>query len=385
MKAPRSTKLLVLALTATLAGCLDDSSSSNNDDRRTGQFTLTGVEGVSYQTQSQSGTTDEDGSFRYYPGETISFAVGDLPIIEDVPVAPFLTSMDFTAEQRERLSIGGTDDEGFTSHRVIEEQIASQEPIAVNIMRLLMTLDQDSNASADNNIEITQRTIDQINSYLAEHGDELDIDFSQPISEFAMAAGQPLTDSREVSDINRVLDSICFEEEGDPLCDPLPTQEEIDNATDEEREELVNKRQAIIDARRDLQDVEVVQVTDFLLEQAMLYKTQVERPFFLRPDAITLHPDDNSLYRIELNKAGSGFMLPKTGLEAEVEGEALVLHSFNAETATVEFFADGQDGDTGTVLVNFRVQGDDHDRYRWFRKNVRVCLSDDGRPCSTEG
>lgn len=45
---------------------------------RTGVFCISPVCGLDFETQSQRGRTDEQGSFSYLEGETVTFSVGDL-------------------------------------------------------------------------------------------------------------------------------------------------------------------------------------------------------------------------------------------------------------------------------------------------------------------
>lgn len=61
-----------------------------------------GIENVHYETRSQSSTTNGNGEFRYHPGETLTFRVGDLVLAENVPAAPFLSP--------ETLTVAASDD-----------------------------------------------------------------------------------------------------------------------------------------------------------------------------------------------------------------------------------------------------------------------------------
>ena len=44
---------------------------------RSGSFVDSPVQGLHYQTETQEGITDEDGTFFYMPGETVTFSIGD--------------------------------------------------------------------------------------------------------------------------------------------------------------------------------------------------------------------------------------------------------------------------------------------------------------------
>ena len=91
-----------------------------------------GIEGVEYQTETQSGVTDKDGRFRFLFGETVTFSIGRI-MIGDITltsgVSPILTIVDL---------VGGAANE--------------TDPTAINICRFLMTLDDDGNP--DNGITI---------------------------------------------------------------------------------------------------------------------------------------------------------------------------------------------------------------------------------------
>lgn len=94
----------------------------------TGMFLDSAVEGISYQTATQSGTTNALGQFSFQSGELITFSIGniDLPTI---PAELYITPL-----------------EVFETEDINDSQV-------VNLLRLLQSLDADGNAS--NGIEIT--------------------------------------------------------------------------------------------------------------------------------------------------------------------------------------------------------------------------------------
>ncbi len=72
-----------LLLSFSLAAC--NSSNSSNEattdpDLLTGKITGVSVEGLSYQTESQSGVTSADSTFTFKEGESVSFFIGDIAI-----------------------------------------------------------------------------------------------------------------------------------------------------------------------------------------------------------------------------------------------------------------------------------------------------------------
>ena len=141
----RATRLttmpLVCTFAMTLAGCFDGGggSSSKGPGTHTGTFVDSPVAGLRYQTDSQEGTTDEQGSFAYRGGETVAFHLGDLKLGE-AEGAEILTPLDLVAGAQEH-----TDD------------------AVTNIAVLLQTLDQDGNTS--NGITITPEIAEQVSVY----------------------------------------------------------------------------------------------------------------------------------------------------------------------------------------------------------------------------
>ncbi|ETN92094.1 hypothetical protein U062_01879 [Gammaproteobacteria bacterium MOLA455] len=99
-----------------LVSCGGGGSSSTPTS--TGVFIDSPVINIGYRTETQNGVTNSRGEFKYYPGETVTFFIGDLEfpsVLADERVTP--------------LDMADTDD---ISH-----------PMVVNIARLLQTLDKD--------------------------------------------------------------------------------------------------------------------------------------------------------------------------------------------------------------------------------------------------
>jgi len=97
------------------------SSSSGLGAVMTGTFVDSPVEGLEYQTETMAGITDIDGTFDYHEGETITFYFGGT-ILGETPVKPFLTPID-----------------------LVPGAIDETNPEVINIVRFLMTLDEDQN------------------------------------------------------------------------------------------------------------------------------------------------------------------------------------------------------------------------------------------------
>ncbi len=124
-------------------GCGGGSGGDSSDNTpnqatpTTGQFIDSPVQGLRYQTATQSGTTDELGTFQYLEGETIIFRLGTLELGQ-APGEETITPVD--------LVEGATD---------------SSNAAVVNICRLLQTLDDDGNP--DNGITITDKVQNLLN------------------------------------------------------------------------------------------------------------------------------------------------------------------------------------------------------------------------------
>lgn len=115
----------------------------------TGVLTDAVVSGVFYQTETQSGLTNDNGQYNYEAGETVTFSIGDTRL-GTVVAGPVITP----------LTLAGATD-------VTDQQVT-------NIVRLLMTLDVDGNP--DNGITITENTRDAANG--------VTIDFNVPTMDF---------------------------------------------------------------------------------------------------------------------------------------------------------------------------------------------------------
>lgn len=122
-------RVLVVALLSTVAGC---GSGNKDDDETTGVFLDSPVAGISYRTPSIAGVTDAAGTFRFVPGETVTFSVGGINL-PSTPAAPVVTPADIAGVAETEAAIMGS-------------------PTAVNILRFLQTLDEDGNP--DNGIVI---------------------------------------------------------------------------------------------------------------------------------------------------------------------------------------------------------------------------------------
>jgi hypothetical protein len=118
-----------------LAACGDGGSSSSGANTQNGVFIDSAVEGVTFTTATQSGTTDSAGTFSYLPGEIVSFYIGDI-LIGSAQGQAQLTPLEF---------VPGAVDE--------------TDPQVTNILRFIQSLDSDNNP--DNGITISSMTVTQ--------------------------------------------------------------------------------------------------------------------------------------------------------------------------------------------------------------------------------
>jgi hypothetical protein len=125
-------------------------NSSNGSTVIEGVFLDSAVEGLNYKTDTQTGITDNNGTFKYQENEVITFSIGSIDLGQTTGKT-IITPID--------LVEGATD---ANNNQVI------------NICRLLQTLDDDSNV--DNGITITEI----VNS--AAKG--ISIDFNADVNQF---------------------------------------------------------------------------------------------------------------------------------------------------------------------------------------------------------
>lgn len=130
---------LVLAASTIIGGCGGGGESSGStvetpapitpqNDIFTGMFIDTAVQGLNYETATQSGKTNEQGEFSYQNGEQVTFSIGSI-MFESVLSKAIITPLDI-----------------FNTDNI-------QTPSVVNMLRLLQTLDDDGDLT--NGIQIT--------------------------------------------------------------------------------------------------------------------------------------------------------------------------------------------------------------------------------------
>ncbi|ARU57112.1 MAG: hypothetical protein MI864_27380 [Pseudomonadales bacterium] len=368
------------ALPITLLLCLltsacSDSSNSSSPDLKTGRLTTSGVSGLTYRTATEEGQLNDAGEFTYRDGETISFWVGDLLLVEGVPAKDILTPLEFEGNARADLQIGGIEN-GLTTHKIPEVEITENNTTIRNLTRFLLVMNENLNDTGEQ-VVLTERNIEQFNVALQTVSDPIDF----TVSEDAFA----LNTETETSPINQVIEQICFFSEESRLCEEPPTPEEIANTESkfnedgseredldedfEYREDLQSLRDAIIESRRHLDDVNTDSIGNYLADQAENALNDIGSQFFLLDYAAELNEGDNETRIVELNSVELGFELD--GFEVVSLNEEIVrIADINMAERQFSYFSLGTSGQETTILINFKRTGD----YRWFRQNFRVII-----------
>ncbi len=123
----------------------------------TGHFFDAPVTGLDFHTPTHSGKTESGGAFDYIPGETVTFAIGDLTL-GTTPASHRITPLDLMGSDT-------TDDVGV-----------------INMARLLQSLDDDQDPKRG--ITITQRGIDALGEAMTEMSlTTLDFNDSQTVND----------------------------------------------------------------------------------------------------------------------------------------------------------------------------------------------------------
>ena len=367
--APLTRFLLPLSAAIALTGCFDSGGSSGSDDTRTGQIHFQGVGGLTYQTSSQSGKTNTRGEFRYYPGETLSVKVGNLPIAEGIPAREYVAFLEFQEDTRTALQTPGVDDEGLSSHQV-REQLLFENSTLMNLSRFLLALNWTENVDEDEGIDIRERVINQLNRALDNPNLPNTVNFNVSTSEF----------TAENSPANQILAEICFYPEDDPLCGQPPTQEEIDNATErpvdgeldpdiDYKEDLEALRERILQSVRNMDEFDNEQARNYLRRELAAITRALSRQYYLSPEDATHPAGDNGIKSVKVRKIRGDAQLAQLQAQSTRPTDVYI----NAESwqeAEVEYVVDGPKGGESEILVNFRPEG----TYRWVRKQIRILI-----------
>ena len=157
MKILPMNKMAVITCVAALTACGGGSDSSSDDNDSSTPTVLTGVfldspvAGMTYNTQTQTGTTNSDGEFNFIDGETIVFSIGQVEFPSGL-AGKTVTPIDLAADA--------------TTTEQKENEV-------INMLRLLQTLDADGNP--ENGITISDDAATAATQA---------VDFSVPTAEF---------------------------------------------------------------------------------------------------------------------------------------------------------------------------------------------------------
>lgn len=362
---------LTLIFMVALSGCFGGGGGSGGDDTTSGQLTPTGIKGIHYQTSSQTGMTDRQGTFRYYPGERLALRIGNFALYSDIPADSVVTPLEFMASQRDLLRTAGRTDEGLLSHRPVELQLIDNIEI-MNVTRFLLSLNWEQTTGDGKGVDIRERVVSQLSAALPDLTES--VDFSVSEADFVKEGTSP-------SPANQLLAGICFYADDNELCGEPPTLEEIDNAPEapedpddrdpdvDYKQDLENLRERIFNAIRTVDDVSPAEARDYLKRELDIASRAVANQYFLTASTATYPASDTGIKTIQIHKIGGEADIG--GLEAISTNDVnVIVHSFDRQSATVEYFIDGEGGEEGEILVNFRPS----DGYRWVKKQVRVII-----------
>jgi len=139
-----------IAVVLLLAGCDGGGGGNTGSSTNEGTFVDSVVEGLSYETASQFGTTDSNGTFEYQDEETVSFSIGDIVLGSGVG-AETMTPVELVS--------GATDE---------------TDPTVTNLCIFIISLDVDGDPS--NGIEIS--------SVIRDVATGVSLDFDQATADF---------------------------------------------------------------------------------------------------------------------------------------------------------------------------------------------------------
>ncbi len=136
---------LLLTLTACGGGGSDSATATATETVSTGVFIDSAVEGLQYETATQSGTTNSLGEYDYLAGETVTFSIGGI-VLGSTIAGPVVTPLS-----------------------LVPDATSTTNPVVTNIVRLLLSLDSDGDP--DNSITISSEVTTAAN--------DLAVDFSE--------------------------------------------------------------------------------------------------------------------------------------------------------------------------------------------------------------
>ena len=322
--------LIALTLTFALGACSNNDGSNDSDGSRIGHVLFTGVEGLRYQTASQSGSTGSRGEFRYYPGETVTFSVGSLILAQDIPAKDWITPIDFEPDEVAKIDAGEQVD-GLTTHAFLESAAAGEKRI-INKMRFLLTIDDDRDP--ENGIQIKSYVVDAINAF--DFATEGEIDWSANAED--TFGKDTLTDRVE----NKLINSICFPELPQTTCDDPEAGRIYTGA---------------------------VSASRLLKEQLQNITRSIGEDIFVDNEFYEIPEGDHDLRTVRLVMIREHRDLDDMEV-ISTDDSVVTVQNWDKNSQEATFFATGQKGQEATVILNLKLAND----YRWIKKNVRITI-----------
>jgi hypothetical protein len=121
--------LIILLIVISLCACreLGNNSDDNNKTVYQGHFVFGPAEGLEYECDDLSGTTDAEGLFEYYKGESVAFYIGDL-LLGSIVGKSRVTPLDFedeaTIDNISKLLLNADDDRNPNNGITISQNLA---------------------------------------------------------------------------------------------------------------------------------------------------------------------------------------------------------------------------------------------------------------------
>jgi hypothetical protein len=185
--------LAFLLLALAISGCDNDNDSSSSENGKTGTFIDSPVANINYRTFSRSSVTNDAGEFNYSGRDFIIFSIGDIDL-PGVNATPIITPLD----------LAQTDDVTDT--------------VAINIARLLISLDADSNPL--NGIWISDQAKSVAQGMTVDFGSE---SFDDDVAALVANSGSATTELVSAADaqthLEGSLDALISDRDGDGVGD----------------------------------------------------------------------------------------------------------------------------------------------------------------------
>lgn len=142
-------QVLCISGSLVLYGCSSAEDPPADESTLSGVFSTPVVKGLKYSTDTQSGTTNGIGTFKYKEGEIISFYIGDI-YVGQANAKSILTPLDLSQVAPTTKSLNSTKASNINDNW------------AINLFNLLLALD--ANGNTEDGIEITTDTTNQARS-----------------------------------------------------------------------------------------------------------------------------------------------------------------------------------------------------------------------------